>query len=260
MPRIPVGLELYSVRQDFAKDPLSTLRAVAKMGYQGVEFAGGPPVSGRLLRAMLEDTGLVCCGWHTGIDMLQPETLAATIELNKVVGNKRVIIPGLPQHMTGNREKWLAAAGFFNELVDKLAPHDLVTGYHSHHIELVPVNGERPWEVFADNTDHRFIMQLDTGNALCGGSDPVAMLARYPGRGGTVHLKPYTPSDGRQDIYKGFNRPIGQDEVAWRDVFRVCETTAGTEWYIVEYEIGEIPPLQGVDVCLQALRKMGVSG
>ena len=257
MARIPIGLELYSVRQDFSKDPLGTLKAVAAMGYQGVEFAGGPEASGALLRAMLDETKLVCCGWHTPVEMLFDDKLASTIALNKAVGNKRLIVPGLPQHMTGSKANWLKTSAFFNELADKLAPHDLVTGYHLHHVDAIPVGGERPWEVFAAGTDRRFIMQMDTGNAVCGGADPVALLAKYPGRAGTVHLKPYSPSDAKTDMNAGFNRPIGKDEMAWKEVFGVCETTAGTEWYIVEYEIGLIPPLEGVKECLQALRAMG---
>jgi sugar phosphate isomerase/epimerase len=257
MAKIPVGLELYSVRQDFSKDPLGTLKAVAAMGYQGVEFAGGTELSGALLRAMLDETKLVCCGWHTPVEMLLDDKLAATIALNKAVGNKRVIVPGLPQNMTGSKPNWLKTASFFNELADKLAPHDLVTGYHLHHVDAIAVGGERPWDVFAANTEGRFIMQMDTGNALCGGADPVALLAKYPGRAGTVHLKPYSPSDATDDMNRGFNRLIGKDELPWKDIFHVCETTAGTQWYIVEYEIGLIPPLEGVKQCLQALRVMG---
>ena len=257
MARIPIGLELWSVRNEFAKDPLGTLKAVAAMGYEGVEFAGEPAVSGALLRAMLDETRLACCGWHTPVEMLFDDRLAATIELNKVVGNRRLIVPGLPKNMSGNKAKWLQTAGFFNSLADKLAPHDMVSGYHSHYEELVPVAGESPWEVFADNTDRRFIMHSIPAMRSCGGADPVAMLAKYPGRGGTVHLKPYTPSDGKADKFRGFDRPIGQDEVNGRAVFNVCEKSAGTEWYIVEYEVGPLPPLQGVELRLQGLKAMG---
>jgi sugar phosphate isomerase/epimerase len=111
--RIPIGLELYSVRQDFARDPLGTLKAVAAMGYEGVEFAGPPALSGTLLRAMLDETGLVCCGWHTPYQMVQDDALDATIALNKTVGNRRVIVPGFPHELVDSRAKWRAMADFF---------------------------------------------------------------------------------------------------------------------------------------------------
>ena len=92
-------------------------------------------------------------------------------------------------------------------------------------------------------------MQLDTGNALHGGADPVPFLERYPGRAVTVHLKEYS---------KGHRKAlIGEGDVCWEDVFRLCETVGGTEWYIVEQESYAHPPLECVDRCLRALKAMG---
>ncbi len=249
--RIPIGLEMYSVRQDFARDPLGTLKAVAAMGYEGVEFAGAPPVGGALLRAMLDEVGLVCCGWHTGFNMVQDDTLAATITLNKAVGNRRVIIPGFP-HKMDTRANWAAMAGFFNALADTLGAHDLLTGYHNHTTEFQPLDGEEPWDTFFSHTDRRVITQLDTGNAMHGGADPVALLHKYPGRAGSVHLKPYTP--GAADPFKA---PIGEDASDWAGIFHACETLGATDWYVVEYESDAYAPLDAVDKCLQGLKAMG---
>jgi len=257
MVRIPIGLELYSVRNEMDKDVYGTLKAVAGMGYEGVEFAGPPKHGGRVLRAMLDDLGLVCCGWHTPFEMVQDERLPATIELNKALGNRRLIIPGIPGNLVDSRDKWRKMADFFNVLAGKLAPHDMVTGYHNHTTEFKPLDGERPWDTFFSNTDRRVIMQVDTGNAACGGADPVALLKQYPGRAGTVHLKPFTPSAAKGKRGEGFRPPIGQDETAWADMFRLCETTGLTNWYIVEYESDAYPPLEAVDRCLKALKAMG---
>ena len=100
-------------------------------------------------------------------------------------------------------------------------------------------------------------MQLDMGNALNGGADLVEILEKYPGRSGTVHLKPYTMSDDKADGHAGFCPIIGEDSVPWDDIFRVCETTGGTKWYIVEYESDAFPPLEAVERCLKALKAMG---
>ncbi|MHC4479997.1 MAG: sugar phosphate isomerase/epimerase family protein, partial [Planctomycetota bacterium] len=93
------------------------------------------------------------------------------------------------------------------------------------------------------------VMQLDTGNALQGGADPVSVLRRYPARARTVHLKEHSAS--------GEAVLVGEGDVAWDDVFDACESVGGTEWYIVEQESYPHPPLQCVARCLEALRGMG---
>jgi sugar phosphate isomerase/epimerase len=256
MARIPIGLELYSVREDFQRDPQGTLKAVAEMGYDGVEFAGAPLRSGPELKAMLDEVGLACCGWHTPWASVQEEQLDQTIALNKAVGNKMVIIPGIPAPLRTSRADWLKLAGFFNELAGKLAPHGMVTGYHNHHVEFEPLDGERPWDTFIGHTVKDVVMQLDTGNAARGGGDGVAILEQYPGRARSVHLKPYSFSLGADDPRLGFRPIIGEDELPWSDIFRLSETVGGTEWYVVEYESDAFPPLEAVERCLKALKAM----
>ncbi len=257
MARIPIGLELYSVRNELAADAAGTIRAVAEMGYEGVEFAGPPQHSGAELRKMLDDNGLVCCGWHTPFDRVQDDTLAATIELNQTVGNRFIIIPGIPGHLIQSRDDWLKMADFFNALADKLAPHGMKTGYHNHHIEFTELDGELPWDTFFGNTKAEVVMQLDTGNAASGGGNCVAILEGYPGRATTVHLKPYHAERGAEDRHAGFQPIIGDDTLPWADIFRLCESIGGTEWYIVEYESDAYPPLESVKRCLDALKAMG---
>jgi sugar phosphate isomerase/epimerase len=255
MTRVPIALELYSVRNDLQQDVAGTLAAVAKMGYEGVEFAGGAPASGPELRKMLDDNGLVCCSWHTPFAAVQDDQLAATIELNQAVGNPSVIVPGLPGHLVSTRDGWLKMADFFNELTDKLAPHGMFTGYHNHHTEFQPLDGEWPWDTFFGHTRAEVVMQLDTGNALRGGAESLPILQRYPGRGRSIHLKPF--KTGCAPIDAGFKPLIGEDSIPWAEVFAVCEAQGKTEWYIVEYESDAYPPLEAVDRCLQALKAMG---
>ena len=257
MSRVPIGLELFSVRNELAEDARGTIKAVAEMGYEGVEFAGPPQHSAEELKGYLDEFDLICCGWHTPFNLVQGDTLAETIEFNKVLENRYVIVPGIPGELRQSRADWLKLANTFNEIADKLAEHDMVTGYHNHHVEFTPLDGEQPWDTFFGNTNEGVVMQLDMGNALSGGADLVGILERYPGRAGTVHLKPYTESIGETDRHAGFRPIIGEDSVPWADIFRICETTGGTEWYIVEYESDAYPPLEAVERCLNALKEMG---
>jgi sugar phosphate isomerase/epimerase len=91
-------------------------------------------------------------------------------------------------------------------------------------------------------------MQLDTGNCLGGGGDPVAVLKRYPGRATTIHLKEHGGPRGA---------PVGEGDMPWKEIFELCESTGGTEWYIVEQESYATAPLEVVRRCLENLRKMG---
>jgi sugar phosphate isomerase/epimerase len=155
----------------------------------------------------------------------------------------------LPESYRDSRDAWRRTAEVFNEIAAKLKPEGMFTGYHNHHIEFTPMDGELPWDTFFGNTVPEVVMQIDLGNALHGGGDPVAILKRYPGRARTVHLKAYAATNDKA--------LIGEDDVDWAEVFRVCEVDPVTEWYIVEQESYPYSPLESVDRCLQALKAMG---
>lgn len=252
---IPIALQTYSVRHEMERDPAATLKAVAGMGYVAVEFFGEPKPPAGNLRRMLDDAGLTCCGWHTPFSLVQDDKLEQTLAFNRILDNKRIIVPWIPEERRRTREEWIDVARFFNRLAGRLAGEGMATGYHNHHFEFEPLEGELPWYTFFDHTDAGVIMQLDTGNAMAGGGAPVEILERYPGRAGTVHLKPYNASTADRD--EGFRPLIGEDSVPWETVFELCETRGSTEWYIVEYESDAYPALEAVDLCLKKLREMG---
>jgi len=249
MARIPIALQLYSVRDDCARDLPGTLKAVADMGYEGVEFAGYYNYSAKDLRRLLDDTGLRVAGTHIGLETLLGDEFERTVEFNQTIGNKFLIVPGLAGERRNSRAAWQQTAKVFNEIAAKLEPLGMQTGYHNHTVEFAPLEGELPWDTFFGSTRRDVVMQIDTGNALHGGADPVPFMERYPGRATTVHLKEYSSS---------YNTAlIGEGVVRWADFFRLCETTGGTQWYIVEQESYAFPPLECVAKCLENLKKMG---
>lgn len=249
MKRIPIALQLYSVRQDCERDLPDTLKAVADMGYEGVDFAGYYGYSAKELRTMLDDLGLQVAGAHIGLSTLLGEELEKTVAFHHELGNRYLIVPGLPEEYRNSRSAWLRTAELFNDIAEKLKPEGMFTGYHNHHVEFAPMEGEIPWDTFYGNTRPEVVMQLDMGNALHGGGIPEEFLARYPGRALTVHLKEYSASNPEA--------LIGEGDVNWPEIFRLCETVGGTEWYIVEQESYPYPPLESVALCLKALKDMG---
>jgi len=247
--KIPIGVQLYSVRDLCKQDFEGTLAGVAKLGYKGVEFAGYSGKTATELRTMLVMNGLKCCGTHIGIDTIMGDKLAETIDFNRGIGNKFLIVPGLPEKYRASRQAWLETAKIFNEASRKVQEHGMYVGYHNHTAEFQMLDGERPWDTFFKNTDKAVVMQLDIGHIVHGGADPVQVLKEYPGRALTVHVKEWSAT--KKDAL------VGDGDVKWPAVFKACETLGATEWYIVEEESGAYPGLTGIEQSLKRLRKMG---
>lgn len=246
MVYIPVAVEMYSVRKEFTANPLETMKAIKAMGYEGVEFAGAPQFGADFYAALLKETGLVCCGWHTPWALVQDDKFEETVKLNQAVGNKNVIIPALGAK---THAEWADLGKQLNVISDKLAKYGMRTGYHNHASDFQPLEGKRTWDTFMAEANHRTIMQLDTGNAVAGGADIMAELNKYPGRCKTIHLKPY----GNE---KKFEALIGEDDCPWKEIFDFCQLKGDTEWYIIEYECPAYPALEAVEKCLKAVHAM----
>lgn len=247
--KIPIALQLYSVRKECAKDLPGTLKAIAEMGYEGVEFAGFFDYSASDLKKMLADNGLKVAGSHTPLAAVQGDELAKTAEFNLTFGNPYLIVPWLPEEMHDTRENWEKTADLFNEISANAKKHHVHLGYHNHYFEFEKFADDYIWDIFFSRTNDEVIMQLDSGNALKGGAEIAPFLKRYPGRATTVHLKEYAKDESTVNI--------GDGDVEWDEIFQLCETVGATKWYIVEQENYAQPPMECVKICLDNLRKMG---
>ena len=187
-----------------------TLEAVAKMGYQGVEFAGYYGRKAKDLRQMLDHNGLKCCGTHTALDTLTGDALKGTVEFNQTLGNKFLIVPWLPPSITTSLAALIDAAKLLTDLADKVNEFGMRVGYHAHAHDFKPVADRIPWEVLFTNAGPDVVMQMDIGNCLDGGGDPVAELKKFPHRSATIHLKEHGGPQGAV---------IGQGDVPWKEIF-----------------------------------------
>jgi sugar phosphate isomerase/epimerase len=249
MQKIPIGLQLYSVRDACAKDLPGVLEALGKMGYKGVEFAGYYNRTAADLRKLLDQNGLVCCGTHTGLETLLGDSLKRTIEFNKTMGNKYLIVPAMGPDRLGTTAAIKKTAQLFNELAEKVKADGMLVGYHAHGGDFKKLDGgETAWDLFFTEAKPPVIMQLDIGNCKEGGGDPYAILKKFPGRATTIHIKEYGGKPGAV---------IGEGQAKWDEVFRDCEA-GGTQWYVVEQEsYGTDKPIDSVRKCLESLKKMG---
>lgn len=252
--KIPIGLQLFSVRGECNKDLPATLKAVAEIGYEAAEpwgYAGDKLEwmgwTAKDIRKMLDDNGLKCCGIHLATGALLGDNLSRTIELNQELGNRFLIIASDKQRMSAV-DTIMELAQILDDTAEKLKPLGMLTGYHAHGFDFADIDGRLAWDILFSNTCADVVMQMDVGNCAGGGGDPIAELKQFPGRARSVHLKDFGGPPGSV---------IGEGKADWDEIFRLCETSHNPEWYVVE-EGGKDG--LGFDVSrrsLEALRRMG---
>ena len=248
---IPVGLELYSVRKELQRDPQATVRAVAKMGYQCVEFYAPyfewSEDETKQMRKLLDDLGIRCFSTHNDSSSMNAENLARAREKNLILGCKYMVMasskpgPGL--------DGWKTVADALNSADEQLEKSGLHAGYHNHELEFTPIENKRPIEVLAKNTKPSIMLQLDVGTCLKAGSDPVAWIRANPGRIRSLHLKEWSP-----DAAKGYSVLFGEGIADWKAILAAAESVGGAEYYLIEQEGSRFSELETAERCLQAFR------
>ena len=248
---IPVGLELYSVRNELQKDLMATVRGVAKMGYECVEFYD-PYYSwtadyAKQVRHAMDDLGIHCYSTHNSLKSFTPAGIGKAIELNQILGARYIVLaaPGKVNGVDG----WKQVAETLNKANDTMAAQGLHAGYHNHQLEWKPVDGQKPIELLATNTDKSIMLQLDVGTCLETGNDPVAWIEKNPGRIRSLHLKEWSPE-------KGYRVLLGEGVGPWKKIFAAAESVGGVEYYLIEQEGSDYSEMETAERCLAAYRKL----
>jgi len=253
--KLPIALQLYSVRGDCAKDFDAALAQVAKMGFEGVEFAGYHKYDRKAkeLRQKLDDLNLKVAATHIGTDSFRGAALQRTIEFHQIIGCRFLIVPGDRDFTDPEKSKALAET--FNQTAVALKPLSMACGYHNHTGEFKKEGDKTYWDLFAERTSKDVILQQDCGWTADAGLDPVEMMKRYPGRMKSTHFKPTVVGKDRGKGKKAF---IGQDSVDWAAVLAGCREFGGTEWITLEQEAypdGK-SPMEATEISFAALKKL----
>ena len=256
--RLPIGIELYGVRGELQKDLPKTLRTVAKIGYEVVEFyapyfAWKAPYA-KEVKTLMDDLGLRCFSTHNHIESITAgETMDHAIELNQILGSRYLVVavaaPG-----TNGVEGWKRFAGQCTTAVEQLKPHGLTAGFHNHQTEWRPIDGElRAMDVLAANTPKEFMLQFDVGTCMEAGADPIAWINANPGRIKSVHLKYWAPGTRAEE--KGYRVLFGEGVSPWKDIFAAAEAV-GVEYYLMEQEGSRYSEFETAERCLATWKKM----
>lgn len=243
MGKLPVGIQLYSIRTVINDDVPGTLKQLAEMGYEGVEFAGYYDLSGDELRGMLDDAGLKCAGSHVGMGQLEGDAFEQTVAINKALGTDRMIIPG------ANLDDLDNTIAKMNEIHARVKEAGMKTGYHNHTKEFELVDGKTKHERIFSETPDDFLVQVDIGWAAAAGQDVAALLKKYSNRIETVHVKEFKP-----DVPEAV---VGEGTVDWPPIMDLIESETSVAWYVVEQEQYEVGPMESAKGCIDNIRKMG---
>ncbi len=227
-----LGVQLWSVKDEIKQDFEGTMDKIAKLGFQGVEFAGefgrfsADPAG---LKAFMQKAGLECAGAHMQFGALAADKFEATTAFYKTLGCSNLIISmdkvrGVSKDGSHEMAKDLTA------LSAKLAPLGMKIGYHNHEFEMAGPFGQTNWDILAKNTPKASIMQQDVGWTTYAGKDPIAYVKKYPGRTVTTHFKAkFAEGTTGTNI-------IGQDKTDWAGLTRAVRSVGGTHWIIIEQE------------------------
>jgi len=246
MGSIPVGIQLYTVRQQLGEDFDGVVRALARMGYQGVEFAGKyGERSPAELKAFLDDLGLRVCGMHCPLDALL-DAGSDAYKTAATLGSPYVTTSCAPQvakDWAGTMDKIVRAGAV-------AASRGLTFTYHNHAQEFAPIEGKYALDALYERAPAATVQaELDTYWIQKGGVEPLAYLKKYAGRVPQVHLKDMAADDGSfAEVGEGILNMAG-----------ICaEAPAlGARWLIVEQDVCRRPPLESAKISIENLKKLG---
>lgn len=259
---VPIGLLIYAVLADWKRDFDGTLKAVAAMGYEGLEltqYESWTPARGKEVRALLDSIRLKVFATHTEPEYFLPgDKMKAMIELNQILGTQTVCcVRGLATTPTGigYHAKATAELDAWKELTDvlqrasaTLKQHKMACSFHNHAVEFQPKDGVKPIDILAKSKDLRF--HIDVNVCRRAGADPVAFMKQYPGKTECLLL-----TDGPA----GANRhaPLfGKGDTPWKDVFATAEGVGGVKYYLLTHGATEMTPLDTVKRDLEQYRSI----
>jgi sugar phosphate isomerase/epimerase len=236
----PVGLQLYSLRDMFAKQGVpATLDLVKQWGFKYVELAGTYGMTPAEFKAELDKRGLVGIGGHAPYGRLRDD-IQGVIREAKELGQKYVGCAWIDHEGAFDEKECLAAAKVFNAAGKALADAGMKFYYHNHGYEFEPYKQGTLFDLLLEKTDPRYVwIQMDVLWTVLPGQDPAALLKKYPDRWLLLHLKdlkkgvPTGSLSGHTDLTNDVT--LGSGQVKWPELLRAAQEV-GVKYYFIEDE------------------------
>lgn len=265
---LPIGLQLYSVRELLPHDYAGTLKQIAALGYGEVEAAGYFGHSAAEVRDALKSAGLRCPSAHYSFDALKKD-FDGILEFNKEIGAQYLIcsFPGLnkPVHANSFAEQlqaytidvWRWNAEEFNRMGAKVKAAGMQFGYHNHTMEFRAQNGVVPYDELMRLTDPALVtFEMDCGWVMVGGGDAVGYLKRYPTRISMLHVKDFKKAHGPESVaVPPPATELGRGTVDYRPIFAAARKEY-IKHYFVEQEGFDMPPMEALKIDAEYMRRL----
>ena len=255
-----IGLQLYSVRDDLARNFDKTIKEVIAIGYKKLEaagyndgkFYGKQPQE---LRKYLNDLGAELTGSHTGSGLLDPaneqewDFWRKNMEATKQAGCKWIVQAYYPENQVQTLDDVKKLANQFNKLGEMAKKYNLQFAYHNHVTEFHKIQGQIPYDLLLENTDPQLVtFQMDTAQIYYGGGDCLEYLKKYPGRFTNWHVKDANP-DGLGST------ELGKGTIDFYSLFQYAKKAKLKDFY-VEQERYNMTPLQAIQYDYEYLSKL----
>ncbi|MCQ2354586.1 MAG: sugar phosphate isomerase/epimerase [Clostridia bacterium] len=269
--KLPVGIQVYSVRDDAAADLEGTLAKLKEMGYDGVEFAGLYGKTAAEVKAVCEKTDLVPISAHVPfIEMLKnPDGILSQYA---EIGCKYVAVPYLSPEFRPGTPNFEYTVAFIEILGRAAKKAGIQLLYHNHDFEFLKLDGKYALDILYETVPEDLLKtELDTCWVNVGGENPADFVRKYSGRAPLVHLKDFF-GEKSENMYEligieskvpprpqGFQfRPVGSGLQNFPEIIK-ASYDAGAEWLIVEQDKPSmgLSPMECAAKSIEYLRSIG---
>ncbi|MEG8017236.1 sugar phosphate isomerase/epimerase family protein [Sphingomonas sp. LR55] len=244
-----IGLQLYTIRDIFSKDPVGTLGQVAKIGYREVEFGGGgyDGMDHAMLRRTMDKLGLTAPSVHIGYDALLKQ-FDQSVTMAKTLGATTVVLPYMTDEHR-NEAGWAAALPNFNKFATELKKAGLGFAYHNHDFEFTTKpGGVSLYERLLKETDPGLVkLELDLYWALHAGENLTTLIERLSTRIYAYHVKDMRPDRSMA--------AVGAGTVDFGALFKL-KGSAGVRHFYVENDQAPAPYLPDITTSFRTLRAL----
>jgi sugar phosphate isomerase/epimerase len=243
-----IGVQLYTVRNEMAKDFEGTIAKVAALGYQQVEFAGYYNRTPQQVKEVLAKNKLEAPSVHIALKELR-ENLDKSIETTRAVGHKLVICPYLMPEDRKTLADYKAHAAVLNKAAAAFKKVGIEFGYHNHDFEFMELEGQLPMDLLLAETDPKLVkIELDLYWIIKAKHDPLAFFAKNPGRTIAFHIK-----DMAKD--KEFFTEVGQGRIDFKPILAKANQ-AGAKYFFVEQDQTPGAPLDSLKISFDYLKDL----
>ncbi len=257
---LPIGLQLYSVRQFLPKDFQSTLNQLGAMGYRECEGAGFFGHSAAEVKQAMTQAGLHCVSAHYALQVLQsPDEIlrfgselgleyivCSSPMLHDPAGTNGTKGPAALQAMSADGWKWNADQ--LNALGKRVRAEGMKFGYHNHYIEFHEHDGFLPYDVLLQQTDPKLVdMEMDCGWVVIGGHKPQEYLTRYPERYVMLHVKEFK-LEGWKPGMEPVSTEMGRGSIDYPSIFAAAKKARIEHVFVEQEAFPDMPGMQALRV------------